>query len=149
MQRKLNMKKVFLFLFTIVLFIFILTRFSKSLKIALKGSETINITVGSSYTDEGAIAYYGKKDVSNTIQSSGTNIDTSKVGSYTITYTAKHKKKTATKTRTINIVDTEKPTIKLNGSEEINIAQDSTYQELGCTALDNCDRKHHYKNHNK
>ena len=139
MQRKLNMKKVFLFLFIIILFIFILIRFSKSLKIGLKGSDTINIAIGSTYTDAGAIAYYGKKDVSNIIQTSGTNIDTTKVGSYTITYTAKHKKKTATKTRTVNVIDTEKPTITLNGSEKINIAQNSTYQELGCTALDNYD----------
>lgn len=139
MERKLNMKKVFLFLLAIVLFIFIITRFSKSLKIALKGSDTINITIGTNYTDEGAIAYYGKKDVSNTIETNGSNIDTTKVGSYQVTYTAKYKKKTVSKTRTVNVIDSEKPNITLNGSEEINIAQNSTYQELGCTATDNYD----------
>ena len=139
MERKLNLKKVFLFLLAIVLFIFVITRFSKSLKIALKGSETISVNVGAKYIDEGAIAYYGKKDISNTIESTGSNIDTKKVGTYTITYTAKHKKKTISKTRTVNVVDTEKPKLTLNGNEEINIAQNSTYQELGCTASDNYD----------
>lgn len=138
-KRKLNPKKVLLFVLAIILFIFIITRFTKSLKISLNGSDTVNITLGSNYSEEGATAYYGKKDISDSIEVTNSNIDTSKVGSYQITYTVKHKKKTSWATRTVNVVDSEKPTITLNGSEEINIAQDSTYQELGCSAIDNYD----------
>ena len=67
------------------------------------------------------------------------NFSSNKVGSYTITYTIKKKKKTATATRTIHVVDSIAPELKLNGNSEINIAKDSNYQELGCIATDNYD----------
>lgn len=60
-------------------------------------------------------------------------------GSYEFKYTVKYKKKTATITRIVNVVDTESPNITLNGESEINIAKDSTYQELGASATDNYD----------
>ena len=49
----------------------------------------------------------------------------------------KKKKKIATATRTIYVVDSIAPELKLNGNSEINIAKDSNYQELGCIATDN------------
>ncbi len=137
--QQLNKKKVLIFVFAIIFFIFILTRFSKSLKITLNGNETINIEFGSIYAEPGAKALYGKKDISNTIEITNGNINTSKVGSYTVTYTAKHKKKTTSITRTVNVTDSENPALTLNGKQEINIAQNSKYQELGCSALDNYD----------
>lgn len=39
----------------------------------------------------------------------------------------------------INVKDSESPVLTIVGESEINIAQGSIYQELGCSALDNCD----------
>ena len=138
-MRKLNKKKVMLFILIVFLFFFIISRlFSKDIKMKLNGASSVDIEYGSTYADQYATATYGKKDISSSINVSG-NVDTSKVGSYKITYTATHKKKTKSITRTVNIKDTVSPTLTLVGDAEINIAQNSTYQELGCTAQDNYD----------
>lgn len=138
-MRKLNKKKVMLLILIVFLFIFIISRlFSKDIKMSLIGSSSVDVEFGTTYTEKYATATYGKKDISNTISVSG-NVDTTKVGSYKITYTAKHKKKTKSITRIVNIKDTVSPTLTLVGDAEINIAQNSTYQELGCVATDNYD----------
>ncbi|MBP3502442.1 MAG: DUF5011 domain-containing protein [Clostridia bacterium] len=137
--KKLNIKRVgTLFLIIILLLIIFIAKSSKSPKISLNGASTIDIPLNSTYTEEGASAKYGKKDISNNIQISN-NIDTSKIGKYNITYTAKYKKKSISTTRTVNVVDNEAPVLTLNGESEINIAQDSAYQDLGCYATDNYD----------
>lgn len=138
-SRQLNKKKVLLLALCLLFLIFLISRlFSKNVNISLNGPETINLEFGSTYSEESVKASYGKKDISKSVEVSG-NVDTTKVGSYTITYTAKQKKKTKSVTRTVNIIDSVSPTITLNGKEEINIAQGSNYQELGCIAKDNYD----------
>lgn len=137
--KKLNLKKVGLLFLIVIIFIFIIISKSlKSPKISLNGASIINVPLNSNYIDEGASAKYGKKDISSNIQVSN-NIDTSKVGKYNITYTVNYKKKSISTTRTINIVDSESPVLTLTGDSEINIAQDSSYQDLGCSAIDNYD----------
>ncbi|MBR2744238.1 MAG: DUF5011 domain-containing protein [Clostridia bacterium] len=137
--KQINKKKVILFALILLLLIFLVSRlFSKSVKIALEGSDTMDVEYGTTFSDPSVKATYGKKDISDTVEVSG-NVDTSKVGTYTLTYTAKHKKKTQSVTRTINVTDSVPPEIKLNGDEEINIAQGSKYQELGCIATDKYD----------
>ena len=139
-RRRLNKKKILLLAMCVLILIFIIFKLSsKSLKISLNGPETIDLDYGATYSEQFVQAYYGKKDISNNVEISG-NVDTSKIGTYTITYTAKQKKKTKSVTRTINVKDTAPPTITLNGKDEINIAQGSTYRELGCYANDNYDK---------
>jgi len=73
--------------------------------ITLYGKSDINISLGSVYTDTGAIA---QDDIDGVVDiiTTGT-VDTSIVGVYTLTYTAKDKVgNTATKNRIINIVNT-------------------------------------------
>ena len=138
-MRKLNKKKVLLFAIIVFIFIFLISKLlHKDLEISLNGPSTIDLELGASYSDQYVTATYGKKDITNTVETSGT-IDTNKIGTYTITYTAKQKNKSKSITRTVNIRDTISPIITLNGDTEINIAQGSKYQELGCTATDNYD----------
>ncbi|MBP3708189.1 MAG: DUF5011 domain-containing protein [Clostridia bacterium] len=138
-HRQLNKKKVLLFVLCMILFIFLISRlFSKSVKISLKGSDNVVVEYGTEYSDEFVTALYGNKDISESVKISGT-VDTSKVGTYKITYTAKQKKKTKSITRTVTVKDSVSPTITMNGDAEIKIAQGSKYQELGCIATDNYD----------
>lgn len=134
-----NAKKKVLFLLFLIVLIFIISSIIKKPKISLVGPKTVDVPVGTNYSDEGAFAKYGQKNISDKIQTSLTDIDTSKPGKYDVTYTINYKNKTASTTKVVNVVDNESPTIALNGDAEINIAQDSKYQELGCYASDNCD----------
>ncbi len=115
-MKKLNKKKVLLFVFIVFLFFFIISKlFTKDINIDLNGPSALDVEFGSTYSEQYATAKYGKKDISNTIELSG-NVDTSKIGSYTITYTAKQKNKTKSVKRTINIKDTVSPTLTLKRS---------------------------------
>lgn len=138
-NRQLNKKKVLLFALCIILLIFLISRlFSKSVKISLNGPDNITVNYGTEYSDEFVTALYGSKDISDTVTVSGF-VDTSKIGTYELTYTAKQKKKTKSITRTVTVKDSVSPTITMNGDAEIKIAQGSKYQELGCVATDNYD----------
>ena len=117
--RKLNKKKVLLFVFIIFLFFFLISKlFTKNLQIDLNGSCALDIEFGSPYSEQYATAKYGKKDISNAIEISG-NVDTSKVGSYTLTYTIKQKNKTKSINRTVNVKDTVSPTLTLKRCRRI------------------------------
>ncbi len=74
-----------------------------------------------------------------TVKSSGT-VNTSKVGKYTITYTATDAAgNKATKTRTVNVVDTTAPVITVKGANTVTVSHGSAYTDAGATATDNVD----------
>ena len=82
--------------------------------ITILGENPATVELGESYTDAGANAndaFHGPTPVTT----SG-SVDTSVVGSYTITYTATDKDgNTATATRTVNVVDTTAPVVTVTG----------------------------------
>ena len=102
--------------------------------ITLLGEATVTIEFGSTYSDAGATA-----DGGETVTSSGT-VDTSTVGTYTITYSATDAVgNTGTAIRTVNVVDTTAPVITLLGEATVTIEFGSTYSDAGATASDNYD----------
>jgi subtilisin len=109
--------------------------------ITLNGSNPVNITVGSTYTDAGAVAV-DTVDGSVTVVVTGA-VNTTVVGTYIITYTATDKAgNEATATRTVNVIsitDTTPPVITLNGSNPVNITVGSTYTDAGAVAIDAVD----------
>lgn len=138
-KRKLNPKKVGAFAACVVLLlILIIAKSAKSPKISIKGSSNVEIDLNSSYSDEGATAKYGSKNITKSIQTAN-GVDTSKVGTYYVTYSVKYKKKSVSATRTVKVIDSIVPELTLVGDAEINIEQDSKYKELGCIAKDNYD----------
>ena len=86
-------------------------------KITLNGSSTINLKVGDTYTEQGAKATDETDgDLTSKIETSGT-VDTSKAGTYTITYTVKNSQdKSAKATRTVKV--SEKETKPENKTED-------------------------------
>lgn len=76
--------------------------------VTLVGSSTVNVTLGSAYTDAGATATDNTDgDITSKIVSdaSTTNPNVSKAGTYTITYTVSDAAgNTGTATRTVNVV---------------------------------------------
>ncbi|GGB22105.1 immunoglobulin-like domain-containing protein [Agarivorans gilvus] len=103
--------------------------------IALVGAQSINIEVGSNYTDAGANAT-DNVDTTVNVLSSGT-VDTSTLGSYTITYSATDAAgNTSTATRTIAVVDTTAPVITLTGNANVSLLAGESYTDAGASATD-------------
>ena len=109
--------------------------------ITLVGDTQITVEVGSTYTDLGATAsdnYDG--DITTDIVTLN-NVDTSVIGSYTVTYNVTDSSgNDATEvTRTVSVTDTTAPVITLVGDAQITVEVGSTYTDLGATASDNYD----------
>ena len=111
--------------------------------ITLNGKSSISITIGNVYVEKGATALDNKDgDISSKILTVG-SVDTSKEGSYTVTYSVEDEAGNSTeKVRTVNVViqlDETAPILTLNGAGEINILRGKAYSDAGATALDDRD----------
>ena len=71
--------------------------------IVLVGSATVNVPVGTTYTDQGATAT-NKDGSAVTVTATGLPINTSSTGTFTITYTATNDYGAVTAIRTVNVV---------------------------------------------
>ena len=105
------------------------------LNMKLNGSDT-TINLGEEYTDEGVSAKYMNKDLDVTTSN---DIDNTKVGSYSYIYKVTYKKVSKEIKRTITVLDNIKPTITLNGRNNLSIVKGGVYNEMGASATDNYD----------
>ena len=106
--------------------------------ITLNGDSTVTVECHTSYTDAGATALDACGNAAVTVNSSG-SVDVNTVGTYTITYTATDGTNTSTKTRTVNVVDTTKPVIALNGGNTMTVECHTGFTDPGASATDSCD----------
>jgi len=128
-----TMKKKVILISLIALFIMLLCFslfITSKYAITLNGEKTIQIELGEQYQEKGAQSILNLKQ----IEIDG-KVDTKKVGKYEIKYHYFY----SYITRTINVVDKEKPVINLNGNGEVNLALNGTYIEYGYNASDNYD----------
>ncbi len=107
--------------------------------LSLNGSSTVYVALGGTYTEEGA-TYSDNVDGTGSAIASGT-VDTSTLGSYTITYSYTDSSGNAATsiTRTVIVEDQTKPTLTLNGDSTIYVEYNGTYSELGAVFNDNVD----------
>ena len=110
------------------------------LELEIKGDKTITLEADSAYVEPGASSFYSERiwhrnDTEVDVKISG-NVDTTKLGTYTVTYTAEHNELKETKTRTINIVDTTPPVIELKSLPDYYTLPGRPYEEEGFTATD-------------
>ena len=110
----------------------------KKLIISLNGKEEITINYKETYKDEGAVASYDGEDITSLIEVKN-NIDYDHVGTYKYTYVIKYRKLEKNVERTINIIDSERPSLELIGEQELIVIQDNKYNDLGVKAVDNYD----------
>ncbi|MDC3245228.1 DUF5011 domain-containing protein, partial [Gammaproteobacteria bacterium] len=103
--------------------------------ITINGDNPVTIELGSAYTDAGATAMDAFHGATN-VTSSG-SVDTSTVGTYTITYTATDlDNNSATATRTVNVEDTTSPVVTVTGDNPATSELGVTYTDAGATATD-------------
>lgn len=105
------------------------------------GISPVTVEGGSTYTDAGATA---TDNIDGNITASIVTVNpvnTAVVGTYTVTYNVSDAAgNNATQvTRTVNVVDTTKPTITLLGSSDVTIQAGSTYTDAGSNVTDNVD----------
>jgi len=109
--------------------------------IDLNETDVMTLNVFDEYVESGAVGCYKdifgscfiKKDV--TIEG---NVDTNKVGNYTINYTLEHENYKKTVTRTINVVDNVSPLITVT-DETIKTCPNNYNIDIKYTATDNYD----------
>jgi len=121
-----------------ILAIFLIIKLNGAPKVEIIGQSTVEVEFGTEYKDEGVKAKAKFKDISNQVIVES-NVDTSKLGTYTVTYKVPHSKSYDTYTRTVVVKDTTGPEITLNGGEEYRLQYGSTYEEPGFEAKDACD----------
>ena len=97
----------------------------------LKGKREITLEVNNEYKENGYLTNAKVLEVSN-------NINTSKLGTYTVLYKYKKYNKIKETIRVVNIVDKTPPELDLIGNLEVNNCSKS-YQEEGYAAFDNYD----------
>lgn len=113
--------------------IIIATYFIPTLKI--KGNNEVYVNLNSDYNDEGVIATYHGKNVSNEVITQG-KVDVTKIGTYELTYTLKKGLGEKQVKRKIIVQDIGAPIIELKGEKTIHKAACEKYKEEGYTALD-------------
>ena len=108
------------------------------LKLTVQGATEQEIAAFSSYTDEGAVAKRGRRDLTDQIKTDG-SVDTDIPGYYTISYSVSDKKDSCQAQRIVHVVDEKAPTIQLKGEKKMTVSLFSLYEEPGYEASDDCD----------
>ena len=95
--------------------------FGKEPKLTLVGKKTVVLEAFDEYKDEGAKLLFKDEDISNEL-SSKNNVDTKKVGEYTVEYSYTYKDKQYSVSRKVKVVDTKAPNLVLNGNKSMTIS---------------------------
>ncbi|MBI5145852.1 MAG: DUF5011 domain-containing protein, partial [Thaumarchaeota archaeon] len=106
--------------------------------ITLNGTNPQIINKNSPYTELGATASDPEDgDITASIIIDSSSVNTSVVGSYSVTYTVTDSSGNMdTETRTVNVVAGNPPVIILTGANPQTVAKNAAYTELGATASD-------------
>ena len=94
--------------------------------LALNGAKTMEMEVNTSFQDPGARARLRFSDYSDEVKVEG-NLNTKKLGTYTLTYTFDKYQKTVE--RKVNVIDTTPPKINLKGGSSIRVFENGSFQE--------------------
>ena len=109
--------------------------------LALNGNSPAKVEAGTAYSDAGATATDSHDGGITSKIVAGGNVNTSRVGTYTITYdvTDAAGNKAVQLAREVDVVDTTKPVITLLGNSSITVEIRTNYTDAGATASDNYD----------
>ncbi len=135
-----NKKWVFYF-FSILLIVgvgFVFYILFETPVLRMNGDNEMDLEVFSEYVEEGATARTMFQNLDSKVTISG-DVDTSKVGTYKITYTVSGITSSARLMRFVNVVDRTAPEIHLKGESEIHLCPGKEYVDEGAVATDEYD----------
>ena len=105
----------------------------------LKGKDTVFLEVNTSYKDSG-ITYHDNFGDTNVSLVIGSNLDTSQLGHYQISYFLSDKAgNRKTLLREVIVIDTIAPVIALKGSDSVSVHLNDSYTDVGYFVSDNYD----------
>src|SRR5207249_3839294 len=107
--------------------------------ITLAGANPLTVECHGTFTDPGATASdVCAGNLTSSIVASG-SVDANTVGSYTRSYTVSDGQgHSDTQTRTVNVVDTQAPSITVVGANPLTVECHGTFTDPGATASDVC-----------
>lgn len=108
-------------------------------QITLKGDAVMEVTMKDGYTEPGAEATFSFHDISSHIQIDTSDLNDKKVGTYTVTYTVDYLDKSASKSRTVSVVDREPPEITFTEGDHLTVLPMSNFEDPGVSAIDDSD----------
>jgi len=135
-----NKKKIFIYIFLsfFVIFNVFTILLNTSINYKLKGDKEIELIVYEEYKENGYIATFLGKDISNYVKITS-NLNNKKLGNYTITYNLSFLSINIKKERKIAVVDKIIPEIKLNGNNPLYIYIGDEFIDPGVQVHDNYD----------
>ena len=142
MEKESNRKKIIVIIVVIVLVLalsILLFCLFTIPTLELKGENNVTLIYPNNYQENGYQAKTLVKDITKNVQIKG-KVDSTKIGIYKITYKIKNLLFDDSKTRTVKVVDNEKPVITLKGDKEPKVCPKKEYKEEGYEATDNYDK---------
>ena len=127
-------KKILIIIGSGLFLVFVLLGSLYTFSFRLNGKSKVEVLYGDKYIDLGYKANIFSISLGKFVKTKG-NVDTTKLGTYKVVYELPFK----TLVREISVVDKEKPSIILNGDEEIILSINTDYQEYGYQVSDNVD----------
>lgn len=110
------------------------------LSLTLKGEKEICLEVGQKYLEPGSLAIFTSSEVTAEVPVTVKGqVDTTRIGDYTLEYFAQIGDLICTDSRLVHIVDTQKPVISLISNPDGFTLIGHAYEEEGFTASDNYD----------
>ncbi len=127
-----------LIILVVAIAIFLFVEFKGRPIVKMIGQDTVELEYGSKYVESGISAHTRFKNISNSVVVDS-DVDTSKVGTYHVTYKVPSKNGFDTYTRTVLVKDNKAPEITLTGDENVNVEYGKEYEEQGYSANDEYD----------
>ena len=128
-------RKLIIFILVEIILITLLVLTNPFLTLKLNGDKTIKVNVNSTYQELNATSSFLGKDLTAKIEIKG-NVDTSKIGEYSLEYIINYGVFSKKITRKVLVVDLNPPEIFLNEDLESTMCE---YKEAGYKAIDDID----------
>ncbi len=134
-------KRNFLPIFILLFIVFVIAFIGMHIlvpTITINGDNPLEITYQDQYVEQGAKAKFLGKDLTSKVKISGA-VDTSKIGTYTVSYFVQESIFNVHQERMVFVVDKKAPSITLKGDFDVNICPNSEFKEIGYEAIDDYD----------
>ena len=142
-DKKIFIIKVIISVLTVLTISLIIVQFiieKQTTEFSLNGDGKIELEVGEEYKEEGFTAVSNKKNIKDKVTVKS-NVDTSKIGKYKVTYNLKinYLNIDKTLTRTVIVKDTKKPNLVVNSEKSLKLYIGDSFEYPTYSAVDEYD----------